>query len=154
MKNQTRYRPAAMLLMLGILILSGCTGTRVVLEHDPGRTDRDERKYEQRQHRGGPPPWAPAHGHRAKKYRYYPSVQVYYDTHRDIYFYYRNGRWEVSASLPGPIRMEIGDHITLEMDTDRPYKYHSEVVEHYPPGLNKNKGRGNNKDKIKQKDKW
>jgi hypothetical protein len=32
------------------------------------------------------------------------------------------------------IRIDINDYVTLEMDTDRPYEYHNEVVKRYPPG--------------------
>jgi hypothetical protein len=48
-----------------------------------------------------PPPWAPAHGRRAKHlYRYYPSSQIYFDTGRGVYFFIKNGAWTVAASLP------------------------------------------------------
>lgn len=36
-------------------------------------------------------------------------------------------------------RMKLNDHVTLEMDTDRPYKYHSEVKSITPPGRSKDK---------------
>lgn len=135
----------AVLLACMILVFAGCAGTRVVVEHDRGPGKNDDRAYERPGNRGGPPPWAPAHGYRAKKYRYYPSAQIYYDTGREVYFYYRDGSWEVSARLPGEIKARItGDHVTLEMGTDRPYEYHSDVVRHYPPGQSKKgRGRGN-----------
>lgn len=98
----------------------------------------------------GPPPWAPAHGYRAKyKYRYYPNHSVYYDTGRHIYFHYEGGRWRVSASLPIGIRLGLTDYVTLEMGTDRPYKYHRDVERRYPPGQLKKKGRKNKKNKWK-----
>ncbi|MFW6272038.1 MAG: hypothetical protein ACOC1Q_03235 [Desulfosalsimonas sp.] len=76
---------------------------------------------------------------------YYPSAQIYYDTGRSLYFYYRGGNWEVSARLPGELMARItADHVTLEMDTERPYEYHSDVVKRHPPGQSKkNRGRGN-----------
>jgi hypothetical protein len=93
--------------------------------------------------RGGPPPWAPAHGYRAKhRYRYYPSSEVYYDEGRGVYIYYGGGRWQVSVSLPRGIRLDAGDYVTLEMDTDRPYRYHGDVRRHYPPGRPGERGRG------------
>ncbi|MBS3732646.1 MAG: hypothetical protein KGY42_07035 [Desulfobacterales bacterium] len=150
MQKQVWNGLAAVLAVFAVLMISGCApGTRVVLEHDPGYPDHRERKYEHHEDRGGPPPWAPAHGYRAKKYRYYPSAQVYFDTQRDVYFYYRDGDWRVSASLPGRIRVNMGDHVTLEMGTDRPYRYHSEVVRHYPPGHDKGGNRGRGRDKEK-----
>ncbi|RMD57504.1 MAG: hypothetical protein D6828_03610 [Nitrospirae bacterium] len=90
----------------------------------------------------GPPPWAPAHGYRAKYYYYYyPSAGVYYDVYRRLYFYYEDGRWRVSATLPTWIRLDV-HYVSLEMDTDKPYKFHSEVKKRYPPGHKKNRGRG------------
>jgi hypothetical protein len=93
---------------------------------------------------GGPPPWAPAHGYRAKHtYSYYPARQVYYDTKRNLYFYYHNGQWQMSGSLPFKLRISLGSNVTLEMGTDRPYEHHSEVKKNYPP----DRGRGKDKSK-------
>lgn len=145
MKNRSLQYLAA-LLTCAIFTLTGCAGTRVIVEHDQGPAGNNGRRYEEPARSGGPPPWAPAHGYRAKKYRYYPSAQVYYDTGRGVYFYYSNGSWEVSASLPNRFRVRLsGDHVTLEMNTERPYEYHSEVVKRYPPGLNKNRGHARDK---------
>ena len=96
----------------------------------------------------GPPPWAPAHGYRAKhQYRYYPEARVYYDTGRSLYFYYEGGRWGASVSLPSSIRINVSDYVSLEMDTDEPYRYDSDVVKKYPPGQQKKKSKGKGKDK-------
>ncbi len=98
----------------------------------------------------GPPPWAPAHGHRAKHvYRYYPSSQIYFDTGKGLYFFLKNRAWTMSASLPGGIRLSVNDFVTIEMDHDRPYTYHADVQKKYPPGHLKKK----DKDKKKKKDK-
>ncbi len=81
----------------------------------------------------GPPPWAPAHGHRRRfRYRYYPSVQVYFDIDRGLYFFFHMGRWHSSPSLPPGIELE-GDFVILEMEIDRPYLFHHEVLKIYPP---------------------
>jgi len=86
----------------------------------------------------GPPPWAPAHGYRAKyTYRYYPDAFVYYDTNRGLYFYLSNDKWEFSLSLPSFIKLDIDQSVVLEMDIDKPYIFHSEVVERYPPKNNR-----------------
>ena len=98
----------------------------------------------------GPPPWAPAHGHRAKhNYYYYPASSVYFDTGRSLYFYYGTGQWQVSASLPAAIHIDVGEHVVLDMDTDRPYTYHSEVAKRYPPGQAKKFEAGKGKGKWK-----
>jgi len=102
----------------------------------------------------GPPPWAPAHGHRAKhKYYYYPSPHVYYDTGRELYFYLEGDNWRFGASLPTGIHIALSDHVTLEMDTDKPYKFHSDVIKKYPPGQMKKKKKGKGKKKHKDKGK-
>jgi len=97
-------------------------------------------------HRHEPPPWAPAHGYRAKyHYRYYPDSQVYYNINKDAYFYYRNGRWDTSGYLPDRIRIDTKNYVALEMDTDRPYRYHSEIKKEYSPRKSKkekDKGKG------------
>jgi hypothetical protein len=83
----------------------------------------------------GTPPWAPAHGHRAKyQYYYYPDSQVYFDVGRSLYFYPAGGTWKTCASLPAGIHIDINARSVLEMDVDRPYLYHSDVQKKHPPG--------------------
>jgi hypothetical protein len=83
----------------------------------------------------GPPPWAPAHGHRAKyKYLYFPECPAYYDTDRSVYFYIEGANWVVSVSLPDRLSMKVGEHVVLEMDTDKPYTYYNDHKKKYPPG--------------------
>ncbi len=94
----------------------------------------------------GPPPWAPAHGHRAKhQYYYYSESQVYFDVGRSLYFYYYSGAWQASVSLPSGIHISAGEYVSLDMDADRPYLYHSDVEKRYPPGQLKKKGKGKGK---------
>ena len=144
-----KYIRITMLLLL-IVMFSGCyiaaPGGRIV---SPARPPAQPvPRYEKQT----PPPWAPAHGHRAKHvYRYYPSNSIYFDTGRSLYFYYRNGTWTASASLPGGLRISVNDYVTLDMDTDRPYTYHGDVRKRYPPGQMKKKDK--EKDKRGKKDK-
>jgi len=94
----------------------------------------------------GPPPWAPAHGHRVKhQYYYYPESYVYFDVGRNLYFYYSGSGWQAAARLPAGIQISAGEHVTLAMESDRPYLYHADVEKRYPPGHFKNKGKGKNK---------
>ena len=87
-----------------------------------------------------PPPHARAHGYRAKyQYRYYPSCSVYFDTEREIYFYLSGENWQVSASLPSDLSVQLGGYVSIEMDNDRPYVYHKEHKAKYPPGQSKKK---------------
>lgn len=88
----------------------------------------------------GPPPWAPAHGRRAKYgYRYYPDRYVYYDVGRGIYFYLEGDGWRVSARLPSAIHLEYADYVYIELETDKPYEYSGEHRRKYPPGQAKKK---------------
>lgn len=128
---------------MGIIVfmMLGCHSIGIHVGDEP--TYRREPPSEER---GGPPPWAPAHGYRAKhRYRYYPSSHVYCDTSRGIYFYYEGGTWRAGASLPASVHIDVGDYVSLEMDTDEPYRYHSEVIKRYPPGQEKKKGKGKGK---------
>jgi hypothetical protein len=86
-------------------------------------------------HQGGPPPHAPAHGYRAKhEYQYYPDPEVYFDPRRELWFFLSAGDWRAAASLPLELRRRLDDFVTLELETDRPYRYHDRHRSHYPPG--------------------
>jgi hypothetical protein len=126
--------PAVFIVGIGLsMIQVGCS---VTLGNQPGYTKK------------APPPWAPAHGYRAKHhYRYYPESHVYFDVGRGLYFYYHSGAWRTSVSLPAGIHISVGDHVTLDMDADKPYVHHSEVVKKYPPGQLKKTGKGKKKKK-------
>lgn len=130
-------------LLLGLVILVaiwGCEKSRVVIIED---------RPVYRVPSPGPPPWAPAHGYRAKyRYYYYPSAYIYFDIERKLYFYYAGDQWKVSVSLPPEIRINLGEYMILEMDTDKPYTFHADVVKWYPPGHLKKSG------KEKGKGKW
>lgn len=91
-------------------------------------------------HKGGPPEHAPAHGYRAKhKYHYYPDTHVYFDISRELYFYLEGDAWRVSASLPSSLHVQLGGHVTLELDSDKPYEHFKEHKKKYPPGQMKKK---------------
>ena len=82
---------------------------------------------ERDRHHNGPPAHAPAHGYRAKyQYHYYPRCKVYYDTAREIYFYLKGENWEVGISLPSHLKNDLGEYVSLELDTDRPYVFNKE----------------------------
>ena len=98
-------------------------------------SDSEQSEYAKNSKNGGPPAHAPAHGYRAKhQYRYYPSSSVYYDTGRGLYFYLKGDNWEVGASLPSSLRVGLGDSVSIELDTDRPYIHHAEHVKMYSRG--------------------
>ena len=51
------------------------------------------------------------------------------------------------------MRISVNDFVTLEMETDKPYKYHNEVQKKYPPGQVKKKKIEKSKEKSKKKNK-
>ncbi len=140
--------------IISAILTFGCAGTKIKAKYekkDDSGYLKSERK--QKHKKGGPPAHAPAHGYRAKhKYRYYPDCSVYHDTERGLYFYINGGNWEIGASLPNNLQMELGESVSLELDTDRPYTYNADHVKQYPPEeIKKNKRKKNKKAK---KNKW
>ena len=136
------------LFMVSASFIAGCAPkkVKVVYEKD-GHSGYSKVGHKHKHKKKGPPAHAPAHGYRAKhQYRYYPSRSVYYDTGRRLYFYIKGDNWEVGASLPNHIRVRLGDAVSIELDTDKPYIYYSEHVKKYPPGQMKKKN--------KKKHKW
>ena len=113
---------------------------------------QEQVKSKSKSKKGGPPAHAPAHGYRAKhQYRYYPSNNVYEDTEKGIYFYLKGDRWEVGASLPLPLKEGLGESVSLELETDKPYIQHSEHVKQYLPKKTKFKKSKNGKKWAKKK---
>jgi hypothetical protein len=148
MRQYQKEIKVALVVGLSLLFVAlGCTKSKtVIVEKPPPKYSPPPAAKK------GPPPWAPAHGYRAKhKYYYYPSPHVYYDIGRKLYFYLEGDNWRFGVSLPTGIHIALSDHVTLEMDTDKPYEFHSDVIKKYPPGQMKKKKK--HKDKGKGKDK-
>jgi len=146
--NRNLARRLFICLAAGFFIIStiftiGCAGSKIKFEYkkdDNSKHSKAKHKYKHK--KGGPPPHAPAHGYRAKHhYRYYPSCSVYYDSGRKLYFYLKGDNWEIGASLPGSIRVRLGEYVSMELDTDKPYTYHEDHVKRYPPGKMKKKNK-------------
>ncbi len=96
---------------------------------EPGRYyDQVARAHPRRGH--GPPPWAPAHGRRSFRYRYYPAQRVYYAPARGVWFWLSAGKWRMGARLPS--RLTVGDdYVSLTMGVDKPYRWDAEVAVRY-----------------------
>ena len=111
----------------------------------------------------GPPPWAPAHGYRAKtRHVYFPVHNFYFDIQRSTYIYISGGQWRVSLNLPSMfvgVDLKKTAKVELELNTDKPqiynadhklkykkikYKENSKDVQTKPKG---NSGKGNSKKK-------
>jgi len=79
------------------------------------------------------PPWEAVGETGARHlYRYYPQVKVYYDIKRKVYFYFADGQWVLTSTLPAPIKA-TGGYVELEMGEGKPYIWHEEVEKRYPP---------------------
>lgn len=84
-----------------------------------------------------PPPWAPAHGHRAKQaarqyqYVYYPAQQVYYAPATQSWFWLNGGNWQVGVSLPTQLQPYVQAGVPITLDTPRPYVRHVHVEQQY-----------------------
>ena len=139
---------AACFFVISTILTFGCAGTKIKAKYET-KDNSGYSKAEHKHKKGGPPAHAKAHGYRAKhKYRYYPDCSVYHDTERSLYFYIKGDNWEVGASLPNHLQMRLGESVSLELDTDRPYTYHTGHVKQYPPGkMKKNKNKKNKKHK-------
>jgi len=87
---------------------------------------------------GGPPPWAPAHGYRAKNHVYFPDYYTFYDPRRNGYVYWNNNNWTFSPSVPsfmanidlGKARIQLLGDIPL---TSLPEPNFSRYYRMYPP---------------------
>jgi hypothetical protein len=114
---------AAFFFIIATILTIGCTGSKIKVKYEK----EDDSGYSKVEHKhkhkkGGPPSHAPAHGYRAKhKYRYYPDCSVYHDTERGLYFYLKGDNWKIGASLPSHMRADLGESVTIELDTDKPY---------------------------------
>jgi len=126
-------------LLCGLLtfFLAGCAVDRAAIS-----TAAPPREaHQQSVGKKGPPPWAPAHGRRARmySYRYYPSSYVYFEASRGLYFYFSAGRWQSGISLPSGIHIDVGDFVSIDLESERPYDHFAEHRQEYPPGKWKKK---------------
>ena len=83
----------------------------------------------------GPPPWAPAHGYKAKtRYVYFPDHNMYYDLQARNYIYLNGRNWEIRAKIPTPfISINLGRSAQVELDFvgERPYRYNTTHIVKY-----------------------
>lgn len=85
---------------------------------------------------GGPPPWAPAHGYRAKtRYVYFKDYPVYYDNDRGVYISLSGSNWSVSAKLPSVlvgVDLVAAAKIDLDFSGDTPQVEYDSHKKKYP----------------------
>ncbi len=102
-----------------------------------------------------PPPWAPAHGYRAKHhYVYYPEREVYYAPDSGSWFWLDGGDWQVGVTLPVSLQPFVRVGVNLDLESDRPYYEHRQVVDYYGKGkaYGGGKSKGNDKGYSGKKD--
>ena len=81
----------------------------------------------------GPPPWAPAHGWRAKHhYVYYPDSEVYYAPDSRVWFWLDGDDWRSGPVLPMELQgyVRVGG-VSIELGDAQPWVEHDYVIEHY-----------------------
>lgn len=83
-----------------------------------------------------PPPWAPAHGKRAKQVReydyvYYPAQQVYYSPQEQIWFWMSGDDWRFGVNLPAQYYVQTSGGVSVTLGSPRPYVEHVYVEEQY-----------------------
>jgi hypothetical protein len=101
----------------------------------------------------GPPPWAPAHGYRAKtRHIYFPDHNVYFDLQKKVFIYINGSNWNVGTSLPkifGSINLRTSSQIELDYYGNYPYYFNREHKVKYKKNKNKNKNNASGKPKPK-----
>lgn len=89
----------------------------------------------QRNENGGPPPWAPAHGYRAKtRHIYFPDYNFYFDVQRNVYIYLEGSNWQVNANIPimyAGLNLKVAAKVELDLNTDTPQKYNVDHIARY-----------------------
>jgi hypothetical protein len=69
-----------------------------------------------------------------RQYQYFPSVCVYHDANRGLYFFQRDHQWCIAVSLPIDLRTELDEYVTLKMESDKPYLFNDQHKRQYPSG--------------------
>lgn len=119
----TKLVAACVLCALLILPEAGWTKKKDKDDGDWDNSGQSMPPGQTKKHGGGPPPWAPAHGYRAKqKYRYYPQYNVYQDPASGLFFSFQAGAW-IKGGLPAGLDpRNLGRGYTFEGDRDEPYR--------------------------------
>lgn len=104
---------------------------------------------------GGPPPWAPAHGYRAKtRHVYFPDHNFYFDMQKGVYIYLHNGNWTIAAKLPSlysSTNLQSAVQIELDLTSDNPHRHNNDHLVKYKAKPQKQGKPGNGHEKGKGK---
>ena len=63
-------------------------------------------------------------------YVYYPDAEVYYEPHRQVYYWPEGGQWRSGARAPRSVVLR--SHVTVNLNSPEPYRHHDEVRARYP----------------------
>ncbi len=111
-------------IITGIIVVFLFTGSA------NGQSQGKGNKKDKSQKEVGPPPWAPAHGYRAKtRYTYFTQQNFYYDNNRGLYIYMSGKNWQVSANIPEIFKganLTAAVKVDLDFSGDDPQKYNSD----------------------------
>lgn len=90
---------------------------------------------------GGPPPWAPAHGYRAKtRHIFFPEFNIYFDIIKGVYIHQDGPRWITTPKVPIVLKgidLKKKKQIELDLNVDNPHKFNSDHKVKYKVGLAK-----------------
>jgi hypothetical protein len=113
-----------------LLLLSGCLSLSVAAQDNIMICHKDQTM--------SVPPTAVAghlqHGDslgacdQAYQYHYYPSVQVYFDPVRTLYFYRDGEIWREDQALPKALSKNLGEFILIRHAMAYPLEFHHEIV--------------------------
>ena len=109
-----------LLVLLALLAVPGC-GLKIARVHTPVAVKK------------APP--GNAYGLKKNKqfqYEYYPSVEVYFDPQRKLYFWHAKAYWGVGKRLPSTYRLDRKERTLVSLDTKLPYREHEKVMAENP----------------------
>jgi hypothetical protein len=67
-------------------------------------------------------------------YHYYPDSEVYYYPSSSVYYWRDNDRWVNGRTLPSHFHVNNERHVSLRLNTERPFERHDENRRLYPGG--------------------
>ena len=102
--------------LLALIVLSGCGETKTT---SFAQSSSHSNSFESHQAGG-------------ITYHYYPSVEVYFDPSRNVYFWHASAYWGVGKRLPSTYKLSKSEMKTISLDTKTPYRFHEEIVDMYP----------------------
>lgn len=81
---------------------------------------------------GGPPPWAPAHGYRAKtRHVFFPAYNVYYDLIKGVFIHPVGPKWVITPKPPLLLKgvdLKKAKQVELDLNVDNPHKHNAEHI--------------------------